>query len=267
MKSAGLWMLTAVVGVALQAQAVDRSRGELIVEASDAVTLGKLTYDKVTVNIKQSYVNPRVMAEYRFGGTALSLGGEFSKLKNDYDGTFEYSDGSMTMDRTDWTLFARLGYRDSVNLRVGYRNFAYDVKDAILNQRDNGVLTEQDTNGTAKGDLTTGIDAELNLVFGEKVQVGLSLGGTYFIGAKYDWAYDAAPGGHKTGTAKVDAYSARIRPELAFLLADNLQLFVNYTLMATMWKGREVGNTNTDYPAYDVISAVGVGLRYSFGGP
>jgi hypothetical protein len=255
------------MALALEAKAVDRNTGELIVEASDAVSLGKFSVQDVTVKIKQSYVNPRAVAEYRFGGTALAIGGEFSKMKNDYDGTYEFSDGSLTMDRTDWTVFARIGYRDSVNLRLGYRNFQYDITDAIINQRDGGVLTERDTNGTATGELTKGIDAELNLVFGEKVQFGLSLGGTYFIGAKYTWAYDANPGGHKTGNATVDAYSGRIRPELAFMLADNLQLFVNYTLMATAWEGREITNTKTDYPAYDLMSAVGAGLRYSFGGP
>ena len=104
-------------------------------------------------------------------------------------------------------------------------------------------------------------------MFGDKVQFGLCIGGTYFIDANYTWDYDANPGGHRSGTAKMDAYCARLRPELAFKLTDNLQLFANYTLMATAWKGREITNTATDYPAYDLISAVGVGLRYSFGGP
>lgn len=267
MKASRWWTLTALVGWALPVQAVDRDRGELIVEASDAVSFGRFHVEDVTIRIKESYANPRAVAEYRFGGTFLALGGEFSRLENDYDGTYRYNDGSLTMDRTDYTLFARLGYRDKLNLRVGYRNFRYEIKDAVVNQRDNGVLTEQDTNGTAKGELSKGVDVELNCVFGDRVQLALSLGGTYFIGAHYTWDYDANPGGHHSGTATVDSYSARFRPELALKLTDHLQLFVNYTLMAAAWKGREITNTTTDYPAYDLISAVGVGLRYDFGGP
>lgn len=235
---------------------------EVIVDVSDAVTVGSFKYEDAKITVKSSAANPRASLEYKFGESPFAIGVEYASSKNDFDGTYEDSDGTLTMERTEMAAYVRFGSKHSTNLRVGYRKFEYDVTDAIINQSSG----ERDINGVANGDLTTGIDAELNLIFGEKVSFGVGLGYTFFTGAEYTWAYDKVVGGsveHKVGSAKLDAHSVRVRPELSFEAIENLRIFINYTLAATAWTGTPDGGQ--DYPGVDVFSAAAVGLRYSFG--
>jgi hypothetical protein len=250
-------------------QAADKAKSDdgsqIIVELGDAMTLGEFTYEDTTIDISEEIFNPRGGIEFRFGGTPFSIGGEYAQSENTFDGEYEESDGTMDVERTEYVAFLRLGHKNGTNLRLGYRSFEYDFSDAIIHQ-DNG---ETDIDGEASGDLTTGYDAELTLAIGSDVQFALAVGGTYFTDAKYEWSYTAIGGpnpGFHAGSAKLDAYSARIRPELSFAAGENLRIFVNAMVSASTWQIDEDDDEATpDYPGVDVYSAIGAGIRYTFG--
>ncbi|OGV68921.1 MAG: hypothetical protein A2283_16745 [Lentisphaerae bacterium RIFOXYA12_FULL_48_11] len=253
-----------ILGVlAVSVGMVTVASAEVIVDVSDAFTAGKFTYDDATIKVKSSAANPRGSLEYRFNDTPFAIGVEYATSKNEFDGEYEDSDGTLEMERTEYVAYVRLGGRNSTNLRLGYRNFEYDITDAVIDQYEGGTLVEQDINGIANGAMATGIDAELNLIFGDKITFGVGIGYTFFTGAEYTWEYDAIPGGHQVGSAELDAHSLRIRPEVSFEAMENLRLYVNVMLAATAWEGTP--DDGKDYPGFDVYSAAAVGLRYSFG--
>jgi hypothetical protein len=256
-----VWGLTAVAG---------EGGGGLGVEAGTDITIGQFTFQDATVDISEEFFNPRVSVEYGFSKPRISLGVAYAASENNY--SLEFDDGEETLDgdvdveRTDLIGFVRFGRRDGMNLRLGVRRFEYELSNAQLDEFENGAQTKQIRNGTAGGELTTGIDAELNLVFGTGVQFGLTLGGSYFMDAQYAWQYQdmLAGGAWTSGTAELDAVSLRIAPELTVPLADGLRLYVNYTISGTSWIGNE-DDEGEDYAGVDVMTAVGVGFRYWFG--
>ena len=267
MKKFTVLVAIAVLGSMLPSvQAADKAQadnGSIIIELGDAVTLGNFNYKDTTIDVSQEWANPRGSVEFRFGGTALSVGGEYAQSKNTFDGEYEDSDGTLDAKRTEYVAFVRLGHKNGTNLRVGYRNFKYDFSEALIHQ-DNG---ETDMDGEATGKLATGIDAELTLAAGDQFQVALGLGATYFTGAKYDWSYLAVGGpnpGFHAGSAKMDAYSARIRPEISFAVSDDLRIFINGTVSASSWQiSKDEDDTTPDYPGIDIYSAVSAGIRYT----
>ena len=260
--------MSVIIGAVLVGRAwAAEDRGKVLtLEVGDAVTLGNFTVEDTTIDVETEYANPQGCVELKLGNSPLSIGVSYAQSKNDFTGEWsgdiEDGDGAVTAERTDANAYIRLGSRDSMNLRVGYRYFKYDFSDGLIVQRENGVVTEVDKNAEASGDLTTGIDAELNFVFGDAVQFGLGIGGTYFMDADYTWEYDKVVGGsttRQTGSATVNGYSARLRPELSFKAGDSLRIFVNYTLQGTTWEGTP--DNGKDYPGVDVYSAAAAGIR------
>ena len=253
-----------------QAWAVEEEAtpSRLTIDVGDAVTFGKFTAQDTTIDVKTKYANPFGGVELRLAGP-FSVGGSYAQSKNEFDGDWSDGDkdGSGTLDakRTDINAYVRIGYRDSVNLRLGYRYFKYEFSDGTIDQFKYGMLTEMDRHGSAEGEMTTGIDAELNLVFGDEVQFGLGIGATYYPDAKYTWAYDKKEGGrpwtHEVGSATVNSYSARIKPEITFKLSDEVRIFVNYTLQGTMWEGTPDSADDQNYPGIDIYSAAAAGIR------
>lgn len=261
-------LLAAAVFLALLAPATTLSAYErfgLLVEGSDVISFGTFDYADATITIDTSAANPRGGAEFLFKGAPLSAGVEFAKSANDYDGEYADSDGSLHVDRSELVLFARLGSRDGSNLRVGYRRFKYEIEDAEVTVREDGVVTDRYINGAATGDLTTGIDVEGTLAFGKRFTFGVTIGGTYFKDAKYDWSYDVVVGdvGPRQGSATLDAYAVKIRPEVSFEIVKNLRAFLNYQLSATTWSGSRPEDAE-DYVGTDVCTGVGLGARYAF---
>jgi hypothetical protein len=272
------FLVVALLGVGLVFQAAaaeNEGGGQLILSAGDAITFGGLKVKDVTIDVETEVFNPRLGAEYKFGGTAFAIGAEYAMSENSYTG--EYSDndsngnGSFDVKRSDLGLYVRFGSRDNVNFKLGYRYFNFEFSNGELDQYENGILTEEDRNGEATGDLTTGIDGELNLALGDELQFALALGGSYFIDANYEWSYDKKgedTGGawqHVEGSATYDAYSARIRPEISFEPVDNLRIYLNYTLQASMWSADVDTDDFGDYPGLDLYSAVECGARLTIG--
>jgi len=170
------------------------------------------------------------------------------------------------VERTDLLPFVRFGQREGVNLRLGYRMFDYEISNARLDETRNSRLTRRIRDGQAEGDMASGLDAELNLTFGESFQFGLMLGATYFKDAEFDWQYrdDLAGGRVERGSVEADAVSLRFGPEIAFRLADELRLYANFVVAGTSWIGSEADDAE-DYAGVDVMASVGLGLRYQFG--
>lgn len=249
-----------IIGVlAVSIGMVAVASAEVIVDVSDAFTAGKFTYGDSTIKVKSSAANPRGSLEYHFIDTPFAIGVEYASSENDFEGEYEDSDGELSMERTEYAAYIRLGGKNSTNLRLGYRNFEYDITEGDIRQSSG----EHDINGIANGKMATGIDAELNLLFGEKVTFGVGIGYTFFTGAEYTWEYDIVGGGHQAGSAELDAHSLRIRPEISFETMENLRIYVNVMLAATAWEGTP--DNGKDYPGFDIYSAAAVGLRYSFG--
>lgn len=239
----------------------------LTLELGDAVTLGKFTAQDATIDVGTTFMNPQGCIEFRLAGP-LSVGASYARSENNFSGEWsndegDDADGSVDVERTDINAYLRLGSRDSVNLRLGYRYFKYEFSNGTISQRDAGVIDEIDRNAAAKGDLTKGIDAELNLVFGDTVQFGLGIGGTYYMDSEYSWEFDKVrpghPTTHETGTATLNGYSARLRPELSFKAGDAIRIFVNFTVQGTMWEGTPDGGE--EYPGVDLYTAAAAGVR------
>ena len=245
----------------------DSDAAQIIVELGDAMTFGEFNYEDTTIEVNEEFVNPRGSIEFRFAGSPISIGGEYAQSKNEFDGEYEDSDGTLEMERKEFVAFVRFGHKNGCNLRLGYRNFQYDINNAWINQRENGVLTEIDMDGIAEGKLSTGADVELNLAAGTSVQFALGLGYTFFKDAEYEWSYTAIGdnAGFHAGAAEVDAHSVRVRPEISFGLSDELRVFVNGTIAATAWDIDKDDDDTPDYPGIDIYSAIGAGIRYTFG--
>lgn len=268
-------LLCLLVAAPAWAQAGAEEKGSLTFEVGNAVTFGSLTIKDTKINVDTAAFNPRAGLEYKFAGVPLCLGVDFAYSKNDLDGTYkdgsDQGDGSLNIKRNDFGAYVRLGSRDTpVNFKLGYRYFKYEYKDGILNQFKNGIQVEWDRDAQATGDLTKGLDAELNFVMGTKFQFVLGLGASYFKDAKYTASYlkKTTPDGEYELTTppeiKMDAYAVRVCPEFSYLATDNLRIFVNYTLQASKWKDDVKGTAADQYPAIDLYSAAMIGIRYTF---
>lgn len=260
MRSAVIVLAVVLAAVCSQVRAAEAKDKILTVELGDAVTFGSFTAQDATVDVETEYANPQGAVELKIGGP-FSVGASYAQSKNEFTGEWSGdngdSRGTVDAERTDMNAYLRLGSRDSINFRLGYRYFKYEFSDGLITSPG-----EIDRNGIAKGDMTTGLDGELNLVFGDQFQFGLGIGGTYFMDADYTWEYDKEVGGntsHQTGSATVNGYSARVRPEISFKVNDSLRIFLNYTLQATMWEGTP--DNAKDYPGVDVYSAAAGGVR------
>jgi hypothetical protein len=195
----------------------------------------------------------------------LAVGASYATSENDFTGEWEdeddSGDGEVTAERTDMNAYVRLGGRDSVNLRLGFRSFKYEFSDGEIRQSSGEV----DRNCQAEGELTTGADAELNLLFGDEVVFGVGVGASFFPDAEFTWEFDKYEGGsfvgRQGGKATVNAYSARVRPELSVKVNDSVRVFCNYTVQGTAWE--ETPDGGEDYAGVDVYSAAAVGVRVS----
>ena len=251
----------AALMVVLAFPAGAQAGGRLMVELGNAFTMGNFTYEDATIDIESSSSNPRGAIEWQPANSTISLGAEYLSSKNSYSGEYEDGDGTLDMERTEWGLYVRFGDRERTNFRIGYRNFKYDISNAIINDP-----PDRDVDGTATGDMTTGVDAELTLAGGDTIRFALSIGASYFLDADYQWSYLETAGdepGPHSGTASLDAVGLRLKPEISFRASPNLVLFVNGTLAASTWIG-DVDDDNPDYAGVDIFSGVGVGLRYYF---
>lgn len=257
--------------LAMALSASGQSNGRLHLEIGTDMTFGKFTYSDATVDISEELINPRVSVEFALPDSAVSLGLLYAASENrfslDFDDGKKQLDGDLDVERTDLIAFLRFGPRDRSNLRLGYRRFEYEFSNGELDETRNRVPTKRIRDGSAEGDLTTGVDAEVNLVFGENVRFGIMLGVTYFKDAKYRWEYrDELAGGRiERGTATLDALSLRLGPELVFPVSESLRLFVNYSVSATSWLGSK-DDEHEEYAGVDIMTGFGIGIRYAFGG-
>lgn len=245
----------------------------IVVEAGNAVTFGEFNYGDSTITIDSEVFNPRVGAELCIPSTPLAFGAEYAQSENGFDGEYDASDGTLDVERREILAFLRLGSKNRSNVRFAYRNFQYDISDAVINQReDDGSMTEKDENGEASGDLTTGFDVEATLAIGTSFQVAFTVGGSYFADAEYEYEYDITEGdgagAHESGEAKLDAATVRVRPEISIGITEDLRVFGNYTFAGTAWSGTLPEDSQGDevsYPGIDLYSAIGFGARYTFG--
>lgn len=261
-----LWMVGGfVLATALVALGAEDSGG-LVVEGGSLITFGKLKVMDAEIELDSEAFNPQAAVEYRLPNSKVSVGFAYGAVENSFD--LDYDDGekvikgSLDAERTDMIPYVRFGKKDEFNLRLGYRMLEYDFSNGDLDEWKNGVQTKQIRYGTAKGELTTGIDAELNIVMGDTIQFRLMIGGSYFIDADYQWSYvDELEGGAlKTGNATLNAFSARIAPELSLRLGEYLRVFANYTVSATRWVGSRE-DEDEEYVGTDLVAGLVAGAR------
>lgn len=268
MKKVACSLAVVLIGsLAGTAMAADAGGTKLIIEGSDLATFGTFKYDKSEISVDKTFANPKGSIEVTLGSSPVSIGVEGSHSENNFDGTYENSNGNVDVKRNEFVGFLRFGRKDNTNIRFGFRKFKYDFSNAHIFQYENGVLEEEDRNGSATGDLATGADVEITLAAGSDVQFALTFGGTYFKDAKYSWTYDKYDGnnhflGTTTGSAQLDAFSARLRPQISFKTSENLRFFVNGTLAASTWNAKPDGDP--DYPGVDIYMAVGAGAQLTF---
>lgn len=247
--------------------------GRLTVDLGNAVTFGKFTYDDATIDIEGELFNPRGALEYQFAELPLAVGLEASMSENTFTGDYDDGDGDsgegeVDIERQEMALYLKFVPNNTFSFRIGYRNFNYDLSNADITQYENGAIDERDINGVADCSLATGIDTQLGLIFGspDALQLGLTLGYTYFIDAEYDWEYDEVIGAattHRTGSATANAHSLRIRPEVSFPLTDAVRLYADWCIAATAWDA-DLPDEDPSYPGFDMYSGVSVGVRYAF---
>ncbi len=245
----------------------------LLFDVANGVTLGSFTVRDVTADIETTFFNPAISMEMRFGtADVFSFGVGYGKMENDFTGDWsgdegKHIEGKVTVEREVLDVFIRLTSGPNFNIRFGIRTFQLDFSDGYLEKSEDGVITEIAENAHAKGKLKTGLDGELNFVGGERFQFRFCLGLSYFRDADYDWRYDRTlfdPESHDSneGTAKQDAVSLRLKPEFTFEVIKNLRVTLDYTLMASAWKGDTDQADIEDFVGVDVSSAVNVGLEY-----
>ena len=269
-------LLLSVLAVGMLAVGVSQAADEasrITLDVGNAFTFGKFTYDDTTIDIDSEMFNPRGNIEFKFGGAPLAFGAEYIKSENTFTGEYEEPDGDagngeLDVERSEFAFYLKLVPSYHFNIRLGYRNFEYDITNADIDQYDNGVLDEMDRNGTANAKLTTGLDGQMNIIIGgpTSVNLALMLGYTYFIDGEYDWEYDKIVGGnttHVTGAATANTHSIRVRPELSFPLTDDLRLYVNAEVAATAWDA-DLEDDDPEYPGYDFFMGATAGLRYGF---
>jgi hypothetical protein len=227
----------------------------LRLEGGTAITFGSFKYSGADVSIEKTFFNPRLSAEFGLKDTSFAAGIEFARSKNNFEGTWKTGAGSVDIERTELAIYARYGERERNNLRLGYRRFSYDFTDGTFVDGLDNYLS-----ATATGKLTSGLDLEGTVAGGETITFSLTAGATYFIGADYEWSYSLNGAPRVGNTAKLSAYSARLRPEISFKVGDSLRVFGNYMLSVSSWKGTPTGGK--DYAGVDVYSGIGVGVRW-----
>lgn len=253
------WMLPSTQ--AADEAAADSDTAQVIVELGDAMTFGEFTYEDTTIEVSEEFNNPQGSIEFKMEGAAIAIGAEFMKSENEFTGEYDDGNGELNAERQKLVAFIRFGNKNASYLRLGYCNFSYDFSDAVV-VRPGELITD----GEASADMTTGVDAELNLAVGSSVQFAIALGASYFMDAEYDWSYMSSVDGFQVGSAEADTFSVRVRPELSFGLTDNFRVFVNGTLQGTTWDVDEDQDDSTpDYVGVDVYSAAAAGIRYTFG--
>lgn len=242
--------------------------GYFVIEGGTAITMGKFSYLDYTVDISKEFFNPRLSLEYVFPDSDMSIGFLFSNTKNSFD--LEYDDGKKNIDgtldvkRTEILPFFRLGPHDRHSLRLGFRMFNYKFSDGAWLEYRDGSLTKNAIDGKAEGKLSTGLDAELNLNFGNEFKFNLMLGASYFFNAKYNWEYyDLLAGRRETGDAKLNALSIRFSPGLSFQVMDNMRISANYIIEATSWLGSK-DDEHEEYAGVDIVSAILLKVKYVF---
>ncbi|MBN2054112.1 hypothetical protein JW905_04280 [bacterium] len=248
------------------------SAGSLLFDVSTGITWGDFTVQDVTADISTEYFNPSLSAEFAFGEDDMfAVGVGYAKSGNDFTGEWEdgdeHTDGEITVERTTLDLFARLRAGPHFNFKLGYRSFKYEFSDGELDKYEFGELYESERNAKATGDLTTGLDAELNFMGGNDFQFRFQLGFSYFFDAEYDWEYDRIRydpyiEDRNEGNATANAVSFRLKPEFAFRLTDNLMATIDYTFSATAWDADTDQENIEDYPGVEIYSAFGIGLEF-----
>ena len=249
----------------------DASR--ITIDIGNAFTFGKFTYDDATIDIDSEMFNPRGSIEFKFGGAPLAVGAEYLSSQNTFTGEYddtegESGNGTLDLERSEFAVYLKLVPAYNFNIRLGYRNFEYDITAAVIDRYKNGILDKNELNATANAKLSTGLDAQMNLIIGSPTSVNLALmlGYTYFIDGDYEWQYDEIKGSavtHRTGTATANAHSIRLRPELSLPLTENLRIYAAAEAALTAWDA-EIGDDDPDYPGYDFFMGATAGLRYGF---
>lgn len=245
----------------------------VVLDGGLGFTWGEFTVEDVTATIKSDFFNPSILGEYRFGESeTLAIGLGFSETGNEFSGDWtgdegKYYQGEITVDRTSFDLYLRFLANEHFNFRLGYRYFRYEFSDGYLEKRQYGEYLEIAEHAKAKGNLTNGIDAEVNFSGGDKFQIRCGLGFSYFTNGNYTWSYDRTlfnPERHDTnqGDASQDALGVRFRPEMNYLVADNLRIRLEYLLSLAAWQGSTDQAEIEDYVGVDVYSAIGLGLEY-----
>lgn len=240
----------------------------LRVETGTDITYGEVSYEDATVDVSEELWNPRLSIEFSEAGGSVGLGVAYAESKNsfalDFDDGDKELEGDLEVKRKDLIPFLRFGMGRNASLRLGYRRFKYEFSRGILDETEDGRPSKRIRDGLAKGDLTTGFDAEANVTFGQTTKFGVTVGATYFKDAKYRWSYrDELQGGAlEEGTAKLDALSLRIAPEILVPMGNGMSGYINYTVSATSWLGSK--DEHEDYAGTDIMTSIGVGFRYVF---
>ncbi len=259
------WVMLAGTSVSMA-----KDRGVWMIDAGSDIAFGTFSYDDATVEISEEFWNPNVGIEYAFPGKTFGVGVRYSTSENsfelDYDNGHKTLDGSMDGERSILLPYMRIGPRDGISLRVGASIYEYDFSNAYLDEVKEGVPTKKIREGTASADLSLGVDVELDMMFGDKFLFGVIIGAAYFPNADYDWQYRDELGDNqiKTGTAELDAVSARIGPEISYAVADGWRIFLRYLISGTSWLG-DKDDEDEDYAGIDAMSAASIGVRADFG--
>jgi hypothetical protein len=247
--------------------------GRLTLDIGNAFVFGKISYEDATIEGDSGAFNPRAALEYKFGGLPLAIGGEYMSSDSDFTGEYDEGDGdtgrgSLSIENDEFTIYMKFVPWYNFNLRLGYRNFSYDITDAHIDRYKNGQLYKTYASGSTHATLDTGIDAQAVLILGSRdfINLGILVGYTYFIDGEYEWEYNESLSGrtrHYSGRATANAHSVRIRPELSVPLSENLRLYANIEAAATAWDA-DVPDDDPEFPGYDFFVGATVGLRYGF---
>lgn len=271
------WNLTpliCLVILSLGYAAVPVHATSMLFDVANGITLGSFNVKDVTADIEPSFFNPNATVEMRFGqGDIFCVGVGFARSENDVSGEWDGSDekhieGDVTIEREILDLYFRLASGPHFNIRFGIRTFQCDFSDGYLVKSQYGEITEIANNASAEGKMKTGLDGELNFCGGDAFQFRFGIGFSYFKDADYNWRYDRTlfdPESYdsNSGTAVQDAYSVRLKPEFTFRIMENLRLTLDYTLMASLWKGETDQADIEDFVGVDVDSAINFGLEYT----
>lgn len=259
------------LGAGITFAADDRSR--LTLDFGNSFTFGKVSYKDVTIEGDSGSFNPRAALELKFGGWPLAVGGEYIASDCEFSGEYEDDDGeigrgSLNIEHNEFTIYLKFVPWYNFNLRLGYRNFDYDITDANIDRYRNGSLYKTYASGSTHAQLDSGIDAQAVFIIGSprSVNLGLLLGYTYFVDGEYEWEYIETLHGHSrsySGSATANAHSVRIRPELSIPLGENFRIYANIEAAATAWDA-DVADDDPEFPGYDFFVGATVGLRYGF---